>query len=73
VDSPYRILERMDGVERQVAGLSVKSDQATALASAAMDRAATAEAAAGLPRKADRWRKPRPEARQQADSARQRP
>ncbi len=68
----FRILERMDGVERQVAGVSIKSDQATALAGAAMDRAATAEAAARAAAEGRQVAEAQTsEARQQADSARQ--
>src|SRR5262245_46859440 len=42
----YRILDRMDGIERHVAGLSLQSDSATAVAKQAIERATAAEAAA---------------------------
>jgi outer membrane protein OmpA-like peptidoglycan-associated protein len=68
----YRILQRMGEVEGQVAGLSVKSDEASALARQATDRAAAAEAAAQAAaegRKAAEVETA--DAHQQADTARQ--
>jgi len=68
----YRILQRMGEVERQVAGLSVKSDEASALARQATDRAAAAEAAAQAAAEGRKVAEVQTaDARQQADTARQ--
>ena len=68
----YRLEERMGGIERSVAALSVKAEDAAALAAQASDRAAAAEAAARTA--AERRQAAEAEtatARQEADAARQ--
>jgi outer membrane protein OmpA-like peptidoglycan-associated protein len=68
----YRLLERVDALDRQVASLSVKAEEASALARQAMDRANDAETSA---RAAAEGRKVAEAetagARQEADTARQ--
>ncbi len=68
----YRVLQRMGEVERRLAGLSVKSDEATALARQVMDRAAAAEAAAKAAADGRQLAEAQTaDVRQQADTARQ--
>jgi len=68
----YRLHERMEGLERELASLSTKTDDMAAFARQAMDRAAAAEAAVRVA--AERRQQAEAHAvgaRQEADSARQ--
>ena len=68
----YQFLQRTRAVERQLASVSVKTDEATALARQATDRAVAAEAAARTAAEARRLAETQTaDARQQADAARQ--
>ncbi|PYQ18003.1 MAG: hypothetical protein DMF81_26270, partial [Acidobacteria bacterium] len=66
----YQFLQRTRAVERQLASVSVKTDEATALARQATDRAVAAEAAARTAAEARRLAETQTaDARQQADAA----
>jgi outer membrane protein OmpA-like peptidoglycan-associated protein len=68
----YQILQRMDSVERQVAGLSVKSDGTAAVAKQAIERSAAAEAEARAAAEGRELAEAQTAgAQQQADAARQ--
>jgi outer membrane protein OmpA-like peptidoglycan-associated protein len=68
----YRIVRRADALERQVASLSAKSDEASALARQAMDRAIDAEASAKAAAEGRQLAEAQTAgARQEADVARQ--
>ncbi len=68
----YRILQRAHALERQVASLSVKTDESTALSRQAMERAVAAESAARAAAEGRQLAEAQTaDARQQADAARQ--
>jgi outer membrane protein OmpA-like peptidoglycan-associated protein len=68
----YQILQRTSAVERQVASLSGKTDESSALARQAMERAVAAEAAARAAAEGRQLAEAQTaDARQQADAARQ--
>jgi outer membrane protein OmpA-like peptidoglycan-associated protein len=68
----YESRQRADSIERQLASLSGKADQTTALARQAMDRAVAAEAAARAAAEGRQLAEVQTaDARQQADAARQ--
>ena len=68
----YRILQRTGAAERQLASLSGKTDESTALARQAMERAVAAEAAARAAAEGRQLAEAQTaDARQQADAARQ--
>lgn len=67
----YRILQRAHALERQVASLSVKTDESTALSRQAMERAVAAESAARAAAEGRQLAEAQTtDARQQADAAR---
>ena len=68
----YQILQRTSAIERQLASLSGRTDESTALARQAMERAAAAEAAARAAAEGRQLAEAQTaDARQQADAARQ--
>jgi outer membrane protein OmpA-like peptidoglycan-associated protein len=68
----YRIVRRTDALERQVASLSARSDEASALARQAMDRSIDAEASAKAAAEGRQLAEAQTAgARQEADAARQ--